>query len=452
MAEIKTKEEVLDIIAKASFDGYLGLFVGAGFSKAVVEDTNSVLNWEQLVDKVFKSFENEVEGFNYENDINKVGKSFPEITTEGINILSSKTNNDFNKILEDFKVRISAFTAWLPSEEKSKEVNSYLKIIDPKWIITTNYDNVLEYILPDEAYTISPDDVIIAPNGLKGIYHIHGTRINPSSIIIAQNDYIKLFRPNDYRVSKLSNLFLESTTIFLGYGLGDVNILSSIDLAKNFYNSNSKFANNNVIQFVRSEFPKNDCYLKDGVIIYEIKDITEELNFISKFLYDYKKKKEIEITEINETINLFFNKFGETEYLKYYEDNDFKDFINSKVFLYSPRITTAFSIFLRNVFELCWKKCSRNGAWEEYSKFVNLIVKLIIDIQTTKNSEPLLLNMIVNELNKLKDYVGTLFGQSKAAYRKWEELKPNLSPDMIRELKSISFNKGYFVLINFLSK
>ena len=53
------------------------------------------------------------------------------------------------------------------------------------------------------------------------MFHLHGVRTNPKEIIIAQEDYITLFRPSEYRQMKLALTIKESTTLFLGYGLGE---------------------------------------------------------------------------------------------------------------------------------------------------------------------------------------------------------------------------------------
>ncbi len=63
---------------------------------------------------------------------------------------------------------------------------------------------------------------------------MHGIRTSPNSIIISQEDYISLFRPNQYRQQKLSLSIKESTTLIIGYGLGDVKCFNSSILDKTY--------------------------------------------------------------------------------------------------------------------------------------------------------------------------------------------------------------------------
>ena len=69
-----------------------------------------------------------------------------------------------------------------------------MDILSPTWIITTNYDLVLETLLTGKCKSLSPTNYLSAPRNIIPIYHFHGTRLDPNSIIVTQEDYIPLFR------------------------------------------------------------------------------------------------------------------------------------------------------------------------------------------------------------------------------------------------------------------
>jgi len=47
--------------------------------------------------------------------------------------------------------------------------------------------------------------------------------------IIVQEDYVGQFRPTEYRQIKMALMIKESTMLIIGYGLGDVNVLTALD-------------------------------------------------------------------------------------------------------------------------------------------------------------------------------------------------------------------------------
>ncbi len=72
-----SREEVLKFIAKAASYGNLGLFIGSGFTKAVLNDDldDIALSWGELLEKV-----SNVLGIDYQS-INKDGIGYPEIAS-----------------------------------------------------------------------------------------------------------------------------------------------------------------------------------------------------------------------------------------------------------------------------------------------------------------------------------------------------------------------------------
>ncbi|MBO1912124.1 SIR2 family protein, partial [Microvirga sp. 3-52] len=163
------------------------------------------------------------------SSIYKTGISYPEISTLICDKYASDNNIPYEEAKFLFKSKVCELTNWYPDSEQRGIYSEYLELMDPKWIITTNYDLVIESLLTGRCLSLSPQDYLTSPKEAIPVYHLHGIRHNPESIIITQEDYVKLFRPNEYRQIKLALTIKESTSLILGYGLGDVNVLSAVD-------------------------------------------------------------------------------------------------------------------------------------------------------------------------------------------------------------------------------
>ena len=103
-------------------------------------------------------------------------------------------------------------------------------------MITTNYDLILEHLLND-ATTVMPNQPLVPNAEHVPIYHLHGHRLEPSSIKITEEDYVGLLAPLDYQKMKLPLLLLESTTLMLGYARGDINVRAAIEWSESFKGS-----------------------------------------------------------------------------------------------------------------------------------------------------------------------------------------------------------------------
>ena len=92
-------------------------------------------------------------------------------------------------------------------------------------IITTNYDNILESIFPDFTTMVGQDNLLISSSfNIFEIYKIHGSANLPDSIILTEKDYLNFQEKLKYLSAKLLTIFVEHPIIFIGYGLGDINI------------------------------------------------------------------------------------------------------------------------------------------------------------------------------------------------------------------------------------
>lgn len=227
-----TREELLTFVASSASYGNLGLFIGSGFSKAVLNDAGYdkiALSWGELLKKVAKKMH-----IDY-GSVARTGASYPEIASAICVARSKKTAEPFAISLRQLKNEIARQTSWYPSDKQRTKYSAHLETFSPSWIITTNYDLLIEALLTGRSVPLGPNDPLFARAGFVPVFHLHGVRTKPKDIIIAQEDYITLFRPTEYRQIKLALTIKESTTLFLGYGLGDVNVLTALDWSRNVF-------------------------------------------------------------------------------------------------------------------------------------------------------------------------------------------------------------------------
>ncbi|MGC2660354.1 MAG: SIR2 family protein, partial [Bryobacteraceae bacterium] len=189
LPESPSRSEVLEFIFNASKYGNLGLFVGAGFSKAILNDDDEeiALSWGDLLEAAAKRMHVHFKG------LVKSGMSYPEVASALCRKHAEENKQTFQESVVELKDTLAASTAWFPEGAPRTQYASYLRALLPRWIVTTNYDQILECLLSGRSVSLGPNDTLSAPTKHVPIYHLHGCRTRPSDIIITQEDYVALF-------------------------------------------------------------------------------------------------------------------------------------------------------------------------------------------------------------------------------------------------------------------
>lgn len=113
----------------------------------------------------------------------------------------------------------------LPDDLQRKEELELLGSAVVDGVITTNYDELLERVLPSCRVFVGQEDVLFGDvQGIGEIYKIHGSVSAPESLVLTDRDYQRFEARNPYLASKLTAAFIEHPVIFLGYSLSDPNI------------------------------------------------------------------------------------------------------------------------------------------------------------------------------------------------------------------------------------
>lgn len=438
LPENPTRQLVLTFISDSVSYGNLGAFIGAGFSKAVLnDDINEIaLSWGELLEGASKKL-----GVDY-NAIGKTGVGYPEIASSICKVHSENSGRDYTQSLSALKREIAALTSWYPDKEKREKFSKYLECLSPSWIITTNYDMVIESLLTGKSIPLGPNDSLSSPDGVIPVFHLHGLRTNPEEIIIAQEDYVTLFRPSEYRQIKLALTIKESTTLLLGYGLGDVNVLTALDWSRNVFKSEEANYPNDVVQVLRKDNPTEEPYRdKNGIVILEVEDLS---NFFEGFIevraeeLNKKKKEQEALKKLADELDAP----GEEMIEKFIDNEIFRSDMLKILSKFSIHLVSGFVSFLNKCIDETWVRSQPDGAFEGYNQ--NLI--LILDILTAfsiSRFPPALFQTAAYGLQRVGYYVGDDPGKSWAAKKTWDKRKTELSKEVVDELKSIADQHGY---------
>ncbi|CEO10612.1 Uncharacterised protein [[Clostridium] sordellii] len=450
MNESISRELVFEKIFNSYNYGNLGMFIGAGFSKSIMKsESQQALGWFELVKSTSEKLDIE-----FPNSEDIIGVSLPEVATSLCKSLSIKNDITYNEAKELFKEKICELSNWIPGEEQTNKVREILSFINPSWIITTNYDLVLETILTGMCKSLRPDNYFSSPRGIIPIYHIHGTRLDSKSIIITQEDYTPLFRPNEYRQSKLAMTIRESTTLVLGYGLGDINVLSALDWSKNIYDKEAEYPHE-IIQAVWIQNPKEYAYRdENGNLILEIDSIE---NFFNE-LVDYLKDKDIEyntkLKELQELIDLL-SCDDEKSVEKFINNKEFRIELLEKVSEFEYNMMYTYIEFFIRCMNKVWEETKHYGAFDAYDKYLVILLDIIINYDYEK-MPPRLFQIIAENLNKVLPYVSRrsnryVCGDSWRATDTWHREKHKINETMIRQLYCYSEN-NYLLILQGLTK
>ena len=438
LPEDPTRQQVLTFISDSASYGNLGAFIGAGFSKAVLnDDINEIaLSWGDLLERASTKLDVDY------NAIWKTGVGYPEIASSICKAHSESSGCDYTQSLSALKREIAALTSWYPDKEKREKFSRYLECLSPSWVITTNYDMVIESLLTGKSIPLGPNDSLSSPDGVIPVFHLHGLRTNPEEIIIAQEDYVTLFRPSEYRQIKLALTIKESTTLLLGYGLGDVNVLTALDWSRNVFKSEEANYPNDVVQVLRKDNPTEEPYRdKNGIVIIEVEDLS---NFFEDFIevrteeLNEKKKEQKALKDLADELDAPDGEMIE----KFIDDEKFRSEMLKILSKFSIHLVSGFVSFLNKCIDETWVRSRPDGAFEGYNQ--NLI--LILDILTAfsiSRFPPALFQTAAYGLQRVGYYVGDDAGKSWAAKKTWDKRKNELSKEVVDELKSIADQHGY---------
>lgn len=427
-AEILSKEKVFEIICKATRTNTLGLFIGSGFTKALLNGnkTYKAYDWNELLREACRKME-------ITRDVLNEGMPYPQVATTICEEYKQGNEVEYEDAERILKYIIADLVDAIPTPEMIKKYEEYFKTLDPNWIVTTNYDSIVEQILHERAFPINPQDSFIKIKDFVPIYHIHGSKADPESIVITNEDYTHTLRFSDYRHARLPFLIKESTVLMIGYSLNDLNVLSAVDYCQNIY-TNISSAEMPIIQLLYAKHPKNDPYKANNIIIQEIQDLSEFLSDLSEYAKRYRGVIGKQTKKINELIEKFtnanesyINEFINTPEVRLEIINSIKSVDYEFWYVYPSYIA-----FLNNAFGVLWNKASEQNAFSYYSDILNVLLDLVENTNYLK-SPTNYIDFLVTKFNSISRYVGQSHGQSWKAYVTWQARKKDVPNEFVQE-------------------
>lgn len=423
-----TKEKVFEMLCKATRINTLGLFIGSGFTKAILENSAEyqAYTWKELLGRGCARL-------GLKKDILEQGMPYPQVASEICQEYSISRSVKIEDAIRKLKLQIADLVDVHLDRYTLEDYKQFFKTLDPNWIVTTNYDTIIEQILCEKAYSINPKDGYIKAKDFIPVYHIHGCKTDPDSIVITNDDYTHTLRISDYRHARLPFLIKESTVLMIGYSLNDLNVLSALDYCQNIYTNVTMAYEVPIIQLLYKKMPKIDPYWNQNqVIVQEIGSLT---NYF-KELSDYSKRYRSIIGRKTKTINELVEKYTNAD------DKSINNFIDNKV----ERATVINSFkdldrefwyafpcyiaFLNKGLSILWNKASEKNAFSYYGQILDLLLDLIQCFKC--NSMPdNYVDFLIEQFKSVAYYIGDGVGKSWDAKHVWDTRKNNIPKDFI---------------------
>jgi NAD-dependent SIR2 family protein deacetylase len=196
-------EEYYSIIRKASDNNKLVIFVGAGVSM-----NSGLPSWGQLIGDLKKSVE-----VNDENFL-KIAEYY----------FNQYGRNAYYQKLEQY----------FPSKE-SNELHKLILDLKPQHIITTNWDDLLEKAILQNAdlyFTVATDQQLASSPRHQLLVKMHGDLYH-RNIVFKETDYHAYSDNFPLIENFVKSLFSTHTVLFIGYSINDYNLNLILSWIKN---------------------------------------------------------------------------------------------------------------------------------------------------------------------------------------------------------------------------
>lgn len=271
--------DIKDFISK--YHTHPVLFVGTGMSMRYLLKSYS---WKYLLEQITVDLTGNDEM--YLNIDSRFNSNCPKMASEIEKIFNQKLEEDRNGKFKDindmffedkrkgidnsrFKIYISQLLADNSFKPEMSEEIKTLKTIrkNISSIITTNYDNLVEQIFQFDPLV---GNNILMSNPYGAVYKIHGSIVDPSSIIITAEDYEKFDTKYELIRAQLLSLFMHNPIIFMGYSLTDENIKKLLHTIFSYVSSDSDTAENirnNFLIIERDEGNENTEVIPFDIIV-----------------------------------------------------------------------------------------------------------------------------------------------------------------------------------------
>ena len=452
MREILNRKALVHELAVRAANENLGLFVGTGFSMAM---NNKICNFKGLVESLYnfggtRNFDADVG----KNPKNFIGKSYPQVVESIERELGEEGRAKILNIIVG-KCSINADDKWNNQNydikrnrrgyKEENDISNLARVKDafatikPQWAITTNYDLILEQLL-ENPKIIGPKNPFSISKGMIPVFHMHGHVKEPENIVISEKDYVQAMKVNDYRQLKLSMALAESSVLFIGYSLGDINVRTAIEQSKAFYLKpcdDEEEKNDKLMVLLNHDESSKD--LDDDDVLFDEKMGIHTLKYKSVPYFLSQLAEEVKLVKRNrkDEVNLMLQKMKEME-----SSNTTLFDLNLEQKKTSSDLLFALSKYLIDYLEGLWnEKVPGNGEILKYDRFVRFVLKLLCcdDILLLN---PLLFYNILGRLDKMLKFSSGF----KEVIAYWNDHRKKISSHVMHEMMRNSTANDYYNL------
>lgn len=194
------QQKHIESIIQANNDNRLAIFVGAGITKNCETDTVKVPLWADLIEEM-------------KNDL-------------------STEESDFLKIAELYFLEFGEFTyfeklkAFFATKLKPTEIHKKIFELNPDVVITTNWDDVLETTIDENAHiydVIRSDKDLVKSTLQKKLIKMHGD-FTADNLVFKESDYLNYSNHFPIIENYVRSILSTHTVLFLGYSYSDYNL------------------------------------------------------------------------------------------------------------------------------------------------------------------------------------------------------------------------------------
>ncbi|AFT76817.1 hypothetical protein AMBLS11_01115 [Alteromonas macleodii str. 'Black Sea 11'] len=188
-------------IQQANEDDRLAIFVGAGISKSSDTDYMNLPLWSELITEL---------------------KSDLEITEELDHLKLAQLyylefgEQTYNQTLKKY----------FPEDIAPSSLHSAILKVNPRVIMTTNWDGIIESAIEHEGYlydTIRTDKDLVSSTSQNKFIKIHGD-FKSHNIVFKEDDYLNYSKNFPLIENYIKSIFSTHTVLFLGYSYNDINL------------------------------------------------------------------------------------------------------------------------------------------------------------------------------------------------------------------------------------
>ncbi|MGL5988175.1 SIR2 family protein [Cetobacterium sp.] len=272
------RDKYIDFLAEELQNQKLVIFVGAGVS------INSDLpSWHSLVKSYAEYMGIEKDNYNSEEML-----EIPE-----------KFYNHFGKI-KYYDILEKKFK----NNHEPNFIHKALNKLNLEYIITTNYDNLIEIELNEsnEYDVVTKDEELAYSKSKKMIIKMHGD-IENRNVVLKRSDYDKYEQNFPLITTFVKSLFTTNTVLFIGYSLNDVNVKNIMKWISDILNED--FRRVYLVDFESSDGNESNNNLINKILLQcSDENKGKKLADFLTELYSRKKKNEMkENFKIYENLN-----------------------------------------------------------------------------------------------------------------------------------------------------